>query len=264
MRERLNTNNTAKNIEYKSHLIEGVYPIVACLTSPEDEGFKEDLLPIIEGFKNSKEALDVDWNMGKATLDKQGFLNEGSATYVISTIDSLNKFSEDFMRCTGLVVAGTEKRTGKRISLLTHQDPFYVLTILNKDKFTADLENRLYEMRRRCVEGTIDAVVVGGRYIINGGDNDGANATEDYPASLELLGKEVEKVLGFEPTVINGPKNIRRLPNKSENPKEKIVHALDSVYYDTKNNRLYLVRPKILNAKSFPASEVGKHVDEWK
>jgi hypothetical protein len=264
MQERFDTTNLTKNSEHGSHLIEGARPIIACLISPED--FGELLVPMYRDFnvRNPLKTIhNVDWNMDKATLDKQGFLNEGSFTYVISTIDNFNKFSESFLRCTGLVVAGTEKRTGKRISFLTHQDPNHVLTDL-KDKFTADLETRLYEMRKRCVEGTIDAVIVGGRYIVDAGDDAGANVTEDYPASLELLEKEVKKVLGFEPTVINGPKNIRRLPKKEGALTDKTEHAVDNVYYDTEQNRLYLVRPKILNVGNFTSSDFDKHKDGLK
>lgn len=252
MHEGHNTPNLTKNTEYKSHLTEGAQPIIACLISRGDKDFGEDMIALHEDFddySSLKTVHNIDWNSGTFNLDRQKFLHAGSTTYVMSTIDSFQKFSRDFIRCTGLVVAGVEKETGRKISFLTHQDPARFLSDL-KYKFTADLEKRLEEMKKRCIPGTIDAVIVGGRYIHDGGDESDAVVVEDYPASLEFLGQEVKKVLGFEPVVINGPKTV---PEK-----------VDSVYYNTENNRLYLIRPKVANAKNFVPSDTNKHQNEWK
>ena len=246
--------NKTKSVEPGSHLKEGAHPIIASLISSKDKDFKkikQFLYENFEAYYDSDQILDVELESDLSKSKRNNFLSAGPGTYVISSIDSAKKYSRNFIMCTGLLVIGVDKHTGQKISFLSHQFPTYFLyNTTNKNKFASDLRARLEEMKSRCVSGTIDAVVIGGRYLENAGDDAGANVVEDYPASLEVLGEEVKNVFGFEPAVVNGPKTIR--------------NTFDNVYYDTENNRLYLVRPEVKNRKSFVVSDIEKHKDGWK
>lgn len=158
----------------------------------------------------------------------------------------MDKFSESFKNCTGLVVAGVEKGTGKKISFLSHQDPQYFLTYSkDTDEFTNDLREQIKELKERCEDGTIDAVIVGGNYF-----SDRSRYQEDYLKSIALLSKEVKNVLGFEPVVITGPKTVK---------------GQDDVFYDNDHRRLYIMRPKVAQegTKSYLPNEIDNQERGW-
>jgi hypothetical protein len=189
----------------------------------------------------------IDYHQRLQGLNEQHFLNAGEATYVISTIDEANKYSRDYFDCTGLVVTGIDKETGRNISFLTHQDPKKFLK-KKKEEFVADLNRRLEEMRSRCVSGTIDAVIVGGNY-----DEDESEKkisfAKNYLDSISLLTDEVKKSLGFEPIIINGPKTTLNQ---------------DDVFCDNEHRRLYFLRPAVNNnTQSFNNSEINKEKKKW-
>ncbi len=238
------------------HLKEGVRPIVACVGTPEQ--FRQNPSTESEALEISGHGYgvkfwetpgvhNVDYDGDSKDLRSQGFKNAGEATYVISTVDGLDKFSGGFKNCTGVVVAGTDKKTGENISFLTHEDPAYFLNGKdNKKGFTKDLRERLEELRKRSVEGTIDAVMVGGSYF-----HDDPRYIEDYRNSIQLLSAEVSKVLGFEPTVMTGPKVD--------------TTEADAVFYDNKNKRLYIIREHVGKASTqgFSPKDLGEQEQKW-
>ena len=251
MNERL---NVSKPQEHLNLNIKGARPIIASIGTQDD--FGEELGLIEEYFKESDRAHNINWGGLTTEFERKKFLNAGAGTYVISTIDDFDKFSQNFYECTGLVVTGIEKSTGENISLMSHQNPGTFLHD-KPEEFAAHLLGRLAEIKRRCVPGTIDAIIIGGKDIPKP-----EPATEDsdmipwYLGSIKLLGKEVQNILGFEPVVINGP---------------KISSGSDDIYYDNANRRLYFVRgvgnpgAKINpNVGGFVPSDVDKHKDKWK
>ena len=160
-----------------------------------------------------------------------------------------------------MVVAGIDKRTGENISFLTHQNPEEFLGYNNKEdikaKFIKHLKQRLNEIKKRCKQGTIDAVIVGGKYFTNFHDIIFApEMNPNYLGSIKLLGVEVKKSLDFEPIVINGPKAL----------------GPDDVFYDNKKRKLYFIRQKITQTNAplladFPASDVDRNDNnehKWK
>lgn len=192
-------------------------------------------------------------------LNKQGFKNPEFDSYVISPIDSLNKFSKSFKNCTGLVVTGIDKETGKNISFLSHQDPAYFLYKKDSSKFVKDLREQIEKLKKRCLDGTIDAVIVGGNYFKNDKQfQEGylnsirKQFQEDYLNSIKLLSQETENILGFEPVVMTGPKT---------NP----GGGRDNVFYDNDHRRLYIVRPKVADesTKSYLPSDIDKQEEKW-
>src|SRR3989338_1570834 len=159
----------------------GARPIMACIGTPKD--FQESGV----NLEKPSESLKLGTNMQNVEF-------QGIPT--VSILDDSNKYSKKLFGCVGLIVTGIVKGTSKNISFLSHQDP----ATLN-DNITS-LRKLLDEMKDKCEVGTIDAVIVGGNSY---GAND-RYGRQIYLNSTLLLGKEVQKVLGFEPIVINDAK----------------------------------------------------------
>lgn len=275
-----------KENQKDSHLSVGIKPIMTCVGSLEDfnlppYSFKktvEERASVNDIFdennqQSNKKLHNVDFY--NKDISPTGSLTYGFETYVISPIDSFNKFSEEILDCTSLVVCGIDKNTNKQISFLTHQPPDTLIQVYDKHNdeeteknalsirqaFNVDLNHRLKEMKDRCFSGTIDAVIVGGNYLYrHDNQNDvplpDAKNTEriEYLSSIKTISKKVKDVLGFEPIVVNGPKI-----DSSEEPYTNMES--DSVYYDNANRRLYAVRPKVnSDIDSFTASTMAEHM----
>lgn len=168
-----------------------------------------------------------------------------SETYGISSVNSLNKLSKKFVNCTGLVAVGQDKKTGENISFVSHGDPGVFLgNEKDKQKFINDLRQRFEELQKRSAGRTIDAIIVGGNYL-----DYPEHSKKEYVESIRLLSEEVTKSLGFEPLVIVGP---------------KITGGGDDVFYDNKQRRLYIMRPKVgkSTTESFYPSELDSRMKE--
>jgi len=90
-------------------------------------------------------------------------MSENSAednSYVISPVDDTDKYSKSYRNCTGLIVTGKEKGTGKNISFMSHQSPL-IFSWKMPSGFQEDLAKQIQEIKDRCEDGTIDAVIVG-------------------------------------------------------------------------------------------------------
>ena len=242
-----------KNPLKSEHLREGVRPIMACIGTPEQ--FRDELNGIepeevlLDSSSEENSNRNIDWYGDPEELNKQKIKNAGAYSYVMSSIDDLSKFSKSFKNCTGLIVTGTDKETGKNISFLTHQDPEYFLNFRKfKNKLTDDLRTQLEELKKRCEGGTIDAVIVGGNYFENK-----TKFQENYIQSIELLSKEVKNVLGFEPVVMTGPKT------------EMGKGGQDDVFFDNDNRRLYIMRREVGKdaTKSYLPSDIEEKRREW-
>lgn len=248
MNEGLSILKPKEHLDFK---IKGAKPIIACAGSFNDYVYHDidpEQVPIEENFNERlNNVYNVNYSSFPDDLKKRDFLNAGWNTYVLSVVDNNNKFSEGFFDCTGLIVAGIDKETGKNISFLSHQDPKEFLLEKKKD-FIKHLEQRLADIKNRCVLGTIDAVIVGGKYLA-GNNSKGVSNKKIYLDSIELLSLEIKKTLGFEPVVINGPKKIS---------------GKDDIYYDNENRRLYFLRQKVNeDTGSFTQSSIEEEKKKW-
>lgn len=251
MRERLEKRKLGKSQEKLKeiagdtrHLKEGVRPIIACIGTLEQfaRDYERSLMKWLE-----ERLLGIHHNVDYCRHYKgKEFKQDGTRSYVISPVDDLDKFSESFFDCTGIIVSGKDKETGENISFLSHQDPVHILVNKkNERRFKNDLNQTLVEIKKRSVEGTIDAVIFGGKY-----KKGRAELQKDYLKSVKLLTTETKKILGFEPLVITGP---------------KIVSGSDDVYYDNEHRRLYVVRPNVGDAttESYAPRDVEKQKEKW-
>ena len=242
-----------KNSLKSEHLKHGIRPIIACIGTPEQ--FRQNLnrkssaeLGFHEAAPSEKNNnRNIDYYGHPEELRQQNFKNADRNSYVISAVDSSNKFSKGFKNCTGLIVSGLEKDTGKNISFVSHHDPDYFLSGDEAEKlFNRDLREQLEELKKRCGDGTIDAVIVGGNYFENLSESQ-----TQYLKSIRLLSEEVQGVLGFEPVVMTGPKNRRS--------------GQDDVFYDNEQRRLYIMRPAVGEefTKSYLPSDVKNQEKRW-
>lgn len=227
--------------QIRKHLAPGIKPILPHVGNLDDFGGGGTTTFYNYGVASS-ESGDVDhinYNSTLETAEEKGFLHgTESGHYYISAINERDKFSENYYICTGIIVAGIHKDSGKNISFMTHQSPGGFLRI-DRDKFIGDLQQRLRELKEMCKEGTIDAVIVGGK---------SSNADkQDYLDSVELLSTEIAKTLGFEPLVINGPQT-----------------SLDDAFYNNKQREVYFRRSKLnRQARDFTQSTIGEHIKDW-
>ena len=166
--------------------------------------------------------------------------------YAISTANEKDKWSMTYRNCTGVIVAGTDKTSGKQISLLTHQSPrelFHNALSGNKayKKFIVDMKKSIGDLVSRCTPGSVDAVILGGN-VAHYSATDFQTMSEDYRKSIKLLGEVCTEKLGFEPVVLTGP-NMDQSPNPFSQANNWDVDA----YFDTQNRRLYLLRAEVKN-----------------
>jgi len=229
-------------------LREGVHPIVACIGSKKDF---DDQLSEIKSRARNPDTKNVNYSDFAINNTKNGFKHAGFETYVISPIDSSNKWSTGFYDCTGIVAVGIDKETGKEISFMSHQDPKLFLK-KHKDVFINDMLERLKDLNNRSEYQTIDITIFGGNFLFPGTegiDENDKSLMENYLYSINLLSKIIKLELGFNPDIISGPKTVRNC---------------DTAYFDNDNRRLYLVKPRIdIFSQPFEPDRINKIGKYW-
>ncbi|MFA5987214.1 MAG: hypothetical protein WC797_01000 [Candidatus Paceibacterota bacterium] len=221
------------------HLKEGVKPLVTCvgtieefIDNPEIQLLYKTVLPLVgDNLDNVNYFGEV------KELESHGFKTPSvDRSYAISPVDSKNKVSKGLVNCTGVVAIGLDSTTGETISFMSHENPRYFLDGNRAQvmDFINDLCDTLEEIKARSEKGTVDASIVGGNYFsdIDGRGRKPVSFARRYVSSIKLLSSKIEKVLGFRPTVITGPKTF-------------VDPRGDMVYLDNNNRRIYLVRPQI-------------------
>ncbi len=197
------------------HLNAGEKPIMVCLGMPEEEKIKEFietsekgafiriLKKIKEFLKNPNKESNIDYLdysiTNKNKLDN--FKNAGKYTYLISSVDNKDKFSNYLIDCTSVIAVGRDRDTHQNISFASHQSPRSGLGT-NKNNFEKDLNNQLLELKNKSENGTVDIIIVGGKYV------DQKDYKELYLKSIKFLTEEVKKVFNFEPVVVAGGRDV--------------------------------------------------------
>jgi hypothetical protein len=237
------------------HLNNGVSPIMFCVGSTKQFG---DIIALKkDSFDNNPEDLDdknhlnyhdIDYDGDPWDLNMSKFKNAGEQTYVISIVDNLDKYSKRFVNCTGIVATGLDKKINQNISLLSHQDPEYFLSSNSREqaRFVRDLEERLSELKRRSEKGTIDAGIIGGKYI-----KYIPEFQKQYLESIKFLSKIIKNILGFEPVILTGSKKGA---------------GDDTVFYQNNQRRLYILRPDIGDGstETYSPSDIKKQKEKWR
>ena len=226
------------------HLAEGIRPIMACVGTYKEYGGELSKLHEIERLGHHS-----DYNGKSVLLNEKGFKADTSPTgnpnYVISPVDGKPKFTKGLFDCTSVVAVGRENETDKELSILTHQDPKEFLTDSER-KFENDLRDRLKEFKEKCLEGTIDIVIAGGKLTASFRR---IQDTENYEDTLDRISLIVEEMFGFQPIVICGPKDKNS----------------DDIFLDTQNRRLYILRPEDSNLHNevFRPNQISDMGKKW-
>ena len=222
---------TGVSVKKLEHLKEGISPIMACVGTAEDFMY-DGKINWLRVEKEINYAHNVDFDeKSSVAYKKEGFKNDGMGSYVISPLDGIDKYSRDYYDCTGVILAGKEKKTGKNVSVMSHQNPAYFLE-KDSQRFADDLVNRLDEIKEKCEEKTIDVVIFGGIYAkvrnFKEQDPNSDMYVQIYLKSIKFLSEIIQNSLGFEPIVIMGPKTN--------------APGSDLAFFDNDAKKLFLMR----------------------
>jgi hypothetical protein len=195
-----------KIIQERVHLREDIRPIERQIKKLADSD--EKLEDIQDQMEDDDKIHNVDLDGGDLdSLKKNGFKNDGIASYLISPISEIDWFSDHLLSCTGVVAIGKDKVTGKEISFLSHQDPGYFIDG-EDDKpeiFSRELKESLEELKLRSQSDTVEVILLGGNYSNTYEKED--YQKKHYKQSIEKLRQIVHDSLGFDPKVLTGPNN---------------------------------------------------------
>ncbi|MCF7834156.1 MAG: hypothetical protein K9L98_02245 [Candidatus Pacebacteria bacterium] len=230
-------------------------PIMTCLIDSSKKVTEQE----IEIIKTR--GFNVNWKYSNRELEMYQLKNSGERTYVISRIDSEDKYSEAFVNCVGLVAVGENIITGKQISFMSHQNPISILGV-NYREFEKDLADSLKELKMNSKEGSIDLILFGGNnYIIPmiSKDIQSEENRVDYTMVIKRLGDIIEKNLGIDPLVITGPHIIGAISFNDGSARDT------NVYFDNNQRRLFLLRPFISSGANEPyrASKLDEMVSKY-
>ncbi len=231
-----NKKKTEMNSYQENHLELPKYAILICI----DDNY-DNLDSIQEKFDN-KNALNVDFYDNVKEMNKKGNKNNGEYSFVISPANERLKYTTMLRICTSVVISGLCKETKKNISIITHQTPRTILEKHDEKKYFKELlRESLSKFKSKCIDKSIDVVIVGGKF-----ETDTKNSIEnqEYEFSLKTLEKVLNEELKFNPLI------IEPLTNQEE------VFLGQDIYFDTPNRRLYVFRTKTPDNQPFNTSEL--------
>jgi hypothetical protein len=239
----INTNEKLEDLVTVSKTTEtkekGPKPIRACIVDMKeiDMNTKKIVNYMIEN------GVNVSYFGTNKYYKENGMKSGGFKTYAISECNNKDKFSDSYLDCTGVIVAGKNEK-GEEVSFMTHQDPESIFTKKHQLNFIKDLATTLDEMKNICIPGSIDVVMFGG--------NPRKNMT-NYEKSIKYIGLMLEGKLGIDPTVLTGP-NI------------DVGSMGTDAFYNTKDRLLYIVRMNQGTTRlneSYLASEFNEQSKKW-
>lgn len=209
-----------------SHVISPEYLITACLNNNHPNYFLTENTDIQKKWW----LVFIDYSYAEDYSEKNtsNYVSRDRNSYVISLLDSKNKYSLDYRNCTWIVAIWKSKETWKNISILTHQNPqFLVFDDKNSDIFKKDFWEKLLELERKSQKWTIDIVILwwNNNYEF-----------EEYTKSFKKLSEIVNEIMGFNPIVIWEPSI-----NKENNTGK-------GIFLDTENRQLHYY--KLANDKN--------------
>ena len=203
----------------------------------------EDLIDRLKKSQSMKQWVNVDRLHGKKeknTLESSWMNVWISANwipaYVISGIDTNDKYSEGYQNCTGIILFG-KNWNGENISLLSHQKPEY---FLNSENFKNDLEHKLTQFCKEVKD--IQCFIVWWNVW-----EPWNNLT--YQQSISCL-KDILKSHKLIPKIL---------------PPNNLITSEIMVNIETKNNKINILRPKqnILQSLQDKLKRLNIELDLW-
>ncbi len=213
-------------------LAEGIRPIRICIGRYRD--FEKNFF---ERFK-SPNACFLDWN-NRYQNTYSPYSSQKDSGIMITSIDSSDKFSPEYINCTGLLLVG-KNTGGKTISCLTHQNPKYIKDLDIENNFRDTILKLFKDFKNQTQSGTVEILSFGGNMWTN----------EERNALDIEINKTCLEIFGFIPKNVFGPKRDNfRGPDfdiYSDTDNEDINGFGDSVFFDTENKRLFFMRDETL------------------
>lgn len=211
-----------------------------------NSGAKRSFRSYGEAFITNRNKLGVDYYADESYNTKNNITNAGVRTYVISPIDSSDKFSYSYRNCTGVIASGVSKESNRNISLMSHQDPESFL----EDKkllFIFNLMGRLKEFRNMVYDDSVECYIFGGNYLIRSLEH-----KDNYKKSIALLRDIIEETLEFTPMVIAGPNT---------------KGGDQDVYYSTAKRELLILRSSasynLQTEECFSSNLIQEQAEKW-
>jgi hypothetical protein len=188
----------------------------------------------------------VDYYRANKNVAKENLSSSNNNSFVISKIDSSNKYSKEYLNCTWVVAIWEDKKTWENISFLSHQN---VISFL-RDKRWLDEEfkNKLQESINNLIEKskdwTLDFIIVWW--------ND-FDEYREYKETIKFLDSIIFELTGINPSVVWWP----TVNNKAWKENNKDVILL------TEDRRVYLFKKysEVSENINFVANEVDKIIE---
>ncbi len=219
------------------HLAEGFSPIFTTVQSNENVS-EEDRTELNKRINKESTTFVQYAHHSPEWLQKRDVIQHSDNVeefWLMSTVDSKDKFSKDYRSCLGLAVIGVDHE-GNRISFLTHTNPLVFADQKSFDEYTASLRGNLIEMKNRCQIGSIDAVSFGGRITwdedLPGEIDPEQTYADDYQIATEITANLVNDVLDFKPIIAEGPRLKRGYD---------FQQLQQLAFLDTENNHLHII-----------------------
>jgi hypothetical protein len=180
-------------------------------------------------------------------IQKEGtYIDWKSPERCVSPVDTTDKWTSEVEVCTCFSIQGVDKRTGQRISFMTHLMPsIYKISAVIRDLIRA----RISELVLQAHPATLQMHVFGGRVLSTGALND-INAKYDAESVMQLINtvRAVQSDVSAK-TGMTVNTRVLAFPNISENViAEDFTQATfvqntgSSLFHDLKNNRYYVER----------------------
>lgn len=194
-----------------------------------------------------KRGINVNWGAPTEELEAGGMSHGGELTYVLSPVDSNDKYSEDYVNCLGIIVVGRNPENDN-VSFAGHINADVIFSAGLEKKFSEDFIKHLRVLKERTVPGSVDIVFLGGEYPIKQIKNMAPQSLAEYWDKYEKAIKKIRDLILStqipEPAIAIGPK----------------VDILQgtSAYFSNHERRLYVIQEDYTQGHSGPASDAIK------
>ncbi len=187
-------------------------------TKKRNDALEEYWSPEITKKFNKAENTDRYISKGKLMIDKAiNNIKWNHEAYIISEINDHNKKSLWYKNCNGICMVGKSIKTGKNISVLTHQCPTVLFKIekegvwLTKigEKFRKDITRTIESFINETEEESRDYIIFWGNYFSRTYPSIENTKTWEhayfYKQSVKLLIKIMQEVTWVYPEIITWP-----------------------------------------------------------
>ncbi len=194
------------------------------------------ILNEILGFQIPKLSYEVKTNPNSENINfywsneyfkQKLLLNAWAKSYVISSIDTKNKYTERLANCTSLIAIWTDNNW-EAVSFITHQNPCFIFNSRkNKNLFIQNLGNRLQTLKNICIPWSIKIYIswwniISKKYKISNKQE----FENNYINSIRLLNQITKSILWFRPQIVHLP---------------KLDSWANNIYLDTQKNMLIIL-----------------------